>query len=649
MALSCSEVCLYQSKNLKVNESKKGSRRTTAGFKSPLTVTLRTKKLFCMGFTKKYEELWVGGSQFIDIIDVNHFKVDKSKTIDLRVLLSYCGLDIRPKIVQIVGADGRAWCLVKNSPYILEFCDQTYNCMSYLNLEEEMLLGKSVRQLLDFGGSDHAEYHATCDTLQRTGNTPTDVESSQSDSEEDYIAPSSWQSIPEDGSPCHDTKNFSPHFQNRKKLTYTRKSSSNPAQRQNDSTDTPPIPERKLPPTIPPKTVNASDIPDVPTVSEIPPLPERRNKTPSVQYRNKVPPVPQRNLIIHQSPENYDNVPPVPQRNQSFAPSPESYDNVPPVPQRNQSIAQSPESNDNIPPVPHRNQSIAQSPENYDNVPAVPQRNQSFAPSPESYDNVPAVPQRNQIIPQSPESNDNGPPVPQRNQIIAQSPESFDNVPPVPQRNQIIPQSPESNDNAPPIPQRHASLRPGASNVVDTSSYGINKIDTRASTLPHRFGSSSSERSSDSRPTSDPPKLPPKSSLSGKYSTDSELDKYNILVDSIVSVGNSVWVGRSNEDICVVDTRLSDDRGKVVAVLKNELTASSSKSQGTTTLLKTGKYVLASYSVTKRGTNGTEIALWDAFDVEDIERIDGHWRKILHIEKKLENDAKTVKMDIGNI
>ena len=632
MALSCSEVCLYQSKNLKINESKKGSRRTTAGFKSPLTVTLRTKKLFCMGFTKKYEELWVGGSQFIDIIDVNHFKVDKSKTIDLRVLLSYCGLDVRPKIVQIVGADGRVWCLVKNSPYVLEFCDQTYNCMSYLNLEDEMLLGKSVRQLLDFVEFDHAEYHATCDTLQRMGNTSTDLESSQSDSEEDYVAPSSWKSIPEDGSPCHDIINFSPHFQNRKKLTYTRKSSSNPAQQQNDSTDTPPVPERKLPPTIPQKTVNASDIPDVPAVrgiSDIPPLPERRNKTPSVQLRNKVPPVPQRNQILHQSPESYDNVPPVPQRNQSIAPSPESIDN--------------------IPPVPHRNQSLAWSPKSYENVPPVRQRNQNIAQSPESNDNIPPVPQRNQIIAQSPESIDNIPPVPQRNQIIAQSPESNDNIPPVPQRNQIIPQSPESNDNAPPIPQRHASLRPGASNVVDTSSYGINKIDTRASTLPHRFGSSSSERSSDSRPTSDPPKLPPKSSLSGKYSTDSELDKYNILVNSIVSVGNSVWVGRSNEDICVVDTRLSDDRGKVVAVLENKLTARSAASQETTTLLKTGKYVLASYSVTKRGTNGTEIALWDAFDVEDIERIDGHWRKILHIEKKLENDAKTVKMDIGNI
>ena len=592
MALSCSEVCLYQSKNLKVNESKKGSRRTTAGFKSPLIVTLRTKKLFCMGFTKKYEELWVGGSQFIDIIDVNHFKVDKSKTIDLRVLLSYCGLDIRPKIVQIVGADGRAWCLVKNSPYILEFCDQTYNCMSYLNFEDEMLLGKSVRQLLDFGEFDHAEYHATCDTLLRTGNTPTDLESSQSDSEEDYIAPSSWQSITEDGSPCRDIKKVSPNLQNRKKLTYTRKSSSNPAQQQNVSSDTPPAPERKLPPTIPPKTVNASDSPDIPTVrgiSDIPPLPERRNKTPSVQIRNKVPPIPQRNLIIHQSPENYDNVPPVPQRNQSIAQSPESYDNVPPVPQRNQSIA----------------------------------------PSPESYDNVP--------------------PVPQRNQSIAPSPESYDNVPPVPQRNQSIAQSPENYDNAPPIPQRHASLRPGASNVVDTSSYGIYKIGTRASTLPHRFGSSSSERSSDSRPTSDPPKLPPKSSLAGKYSTDSELDKYNILVNSIVSVGNSVWVGRSNEDICVVDTRLSDDRGKVAAVLENKLTARSAASQETTTLLKTGKYVLASYSVTRRGSNQTEIALWDALDVEDIERINGHWRKILHIEKKLENDAKTVKMDIGNI
>ena len=629
MALSCSEVCLYQSKNLKINEIKKGSRRTTAGYKSPLTVTLRTKKLLCMGFTKKYEELWVGGSQFIDIIDVNHFKVDKSKTIDLRVLLSYCGLDVRPKIVQIVGADGRAWCLVKNSPYILEFCDQTYNCMSYLYFEDEMILGKSVRQLLDFVEFDHAEYHATCDTLQRTGNTPTDLESSQSDSEEDYIAPSSWKSISEDRSPCHD---ISPHFQNRKKLTYTRKSSSNPAQQFNDSTDTPPVPERKLPPAIPPKTVNASDIPDVPAgrgISDIPPLPERRNKTPSVQIRNKVPPVPQRNQSFAQSPENYDNVPPVPQRNQIIAQSPESYDNIPPVPQRNQIIAQSPESYDNIPPVPQRNQIIAQ--------------------SPESYDNIPPVPQRNQIIAQSPESNDNIPPVPQRNQIIAQSPESNDNIPPIPQRNQIIPQSPESNDNAPPIPQRHSSLRPGASNVVDTSAYGINKIDTRASTLPHRFGSSSSERSSDSRPTSDPPKLPPKSSLSGKYSTDSELDKYNILVNSIVSVGNSVWVGRSNEDICVVDTRLSDDRGKVVAVLENKLTARSASSQETTTLLKTGKYVLASYSVTKRGTNGTEIALWNAFDVEDIERIDGHWRKILHIEKKLENDAKTVKMDIANI
>ena len=612
MALSCSEVCLYQSKNLKVNESKKGSRRTTAGFKSPLIVTLRTKKLFCMGFTKKYEELWVGGSQFIDIIDVNHFKVDKSKTIDLRVLLSYCGLDVRPKIVQIVGTDGRAWCLVKNSPYILEFCDQTYNCMSYLNLKDEMLLGKSVRQLLDFVGFDHAEYHATCDTLQRMVNTPTDLESSQSDSEEDYVAPSSWKSIPEDGSQCHDIKNFSPHFQNRKKLTYTRKSSSNPAQQLNDSTDTPPIPERKLPPAIPPKTVNASDIPDVPAVrgiSDIPPLPERRNKTPSVQIRNKVPPVPQ--------------------RNQSIAQSPESFDNVPPVPQRNQIIAQSRESNDNVPPV--------------------PQRNQSFAQSPESNENAPPVPQRNQIIPLSPESNDKSPTVQLRNQSLDWSPKSHENVPPVPRRNQIIPQSPESNDNAPPVPQWHASLRPGVSNVVDTSSYGINKIDTRASTLPHRFGSSSSERSSDSRPTSDPPKLPPKSSLSAKYSTDSELDKYNILVNSIVSVGNSVWVGRSNEDICVVDTRLSDDRGKVVAVLKNELTASSASSQETTTLLKTGKYVLASYSVTKRGTNGTEIALWNANDVEDIERIDGHWRKILHIEKKLENDAKTVNMDIGNI
>ena len=494
-------------------------------------VTLRSSKLFCMAFTKNSDELWVSGSNFIDIINVKAFKVDRSNTIDLRILINLCDLDVRPKVVQIVRGGDRVWCLLKQSPYILEFCEESYNCLSVLTCDEEILLRRVVRKSLDFDDVAHSEYHTTCPTLKRTGDT-SDSDSSVNGDEADHVTPLDHQ----DDSIYQELYKGMEISQTRRRLSNTRK---------------------RLPPHCTSPTYTNLHKTDAP------PIPER----------GKSPPVPMRNTCVPSILEEINNAPPIPARK----------GNTPPIPERSS----------------------------------------------------------------------NGPPIPERN----------NNGPPIPER----------KNDAPPIPKRASSLNPGKDTIVpgrinDPVRFpGIaEKVQIRASTLPNRAQSSGSERSSDSRPTSDPPKLPPKSPLSKQsvYSSESNLNKssesklnkssesilerFNIVVNSMVTVGTSLWVSRSNGDICVIDTRLSTagqvDNGKVVAVFENKLFKSRVSSKEEVKLTRAGKYVIGTYPVAGSDLNdlSVEIALWDTLDVDVIERIHSHWNRIIDIEKRIAGDTKNV-------
>ena len=225
-----------------------------------------------MAFTKEKEELWVSENHCIDVIDVKNFMVDTSKNINLRILNESCGIDTKLNVVQMVRSVGRVWCLLKNSPYILEFCENSYNCMSLLTCEKEMLYKENVRKLLEFDDSIHATYH----TLQRT------ELSSDSDDEGGYVGPMSASG---EANPFQDDCIYQdPDFdkvaedcKQKRRIAATRKALSTVDNSQNEA---PSVPERTAAPLIPRRTTVTSTSHPISQQSDAPPVPQRINRLP---------------------------------------------------------------------------------------------------------------------------------------------------------------------------------------------------------------------------------------------------------------------------------------------------------------------------------------------------------------------------------
>ena len=505
---------------------RRGTVRTVVGYKAPKIVTLRSRKLFCMVFTKDNQEIWVSQNHCLDVIDTKSFMVDKSKTISLRILLSEDQIqqigDISSgmNVVQMVRSPGRVWCLLKSSPFILEFCEETYNCLSVLKCDEEMLLNNNVRKVLDFDEATHGTYHQ----LQRSGDTP---DSSNSE-EEGYIPP--WTASAEGGVDDDNNDDDNDDNDGIYQEMYCGKTFEESGQRRRMTS----------------------------TRQALPRFKDSQEETPPVPLRRKAPPVPER-------PSSNISSPGVQARNSDTVPSlsEEKVAGAPPVPKRTTSKAE-------------------------------------------------PVPMRREVRP----------PVPSR---------TFprDTRPPP-----II-----DGDIPPPVPDR-------ASTLPKTHSSGSQK------------GLGSGGRHSSGPELSPKPLFNTKSQFgqeSKQFEHKSKLSKFSIIVSSIEGVGNSLWVGRSNGEVCVVDIRSPTagqlNCGKVVAVFENKLRRYSVLSDEIVKLMKAGKYVVATYSGTASDIveSQTEIALWDAVDVNDVERIQSYWTKINYIENKITEETKKVAVNLGTI
>ena len=497
---------------------RRGTVRTVVGYKAPKIVTLRSRKLFCMVFTKENQEIWASENHCIDVIDVKSFMVDKSKTISLRILLSedqiqqICDVNSGMNVVQMVRSPGRVWCLLKNSPFILEFCEDTYNCLSLLKCDEEMLFNHNVRKVLNFDEATHATYHQ----LQRTGDTS---DSADSD-EEDYIPP--WTASAEGG--IDDDEGIYQEM-------YNRRSGEEGGHRKRLTNTRQPLPGFK---------------------------------------------------------DLEDNVPAVPMRRKA---------------------------------------------------PAVPERPGSDVLNP-------TFPARNtdKVAPLLEESDADPPPVPKRTTSQA--------IEPVPMRREV----------RPPVPSRTFPRDTRPPPIIITGTNDPPPLPDRASTLP-KTHSSGLQKGPGRRPTSGP-ELPPKPSSNTKsqfgqeskeFEHKSKMSKFSIVVNSLEGVGNSLWVSRSNGEVCVIDIRLPTagqlNCGKVVAIFKNKLRKYPVLSDENVKLIKAGNYVVATYSGTASDIieSQTEIALWDALDVDDVERIQCYWTKINYIEKKISEETKKVEVHLGTI
>lgn len=576
IALSNAKICRYETETpTKPERARRGTVRTVVGFKDPKTITLRTRKLFCMVFTKDNGELWVSVNHYIDVIDVKSFMVDKSKTICLRMLLAAeeisqnHDVDFGLNVVQMVRSSGRVWCLLKDSPFILEFCEDSYNCLSLLKCDEEMLLNKDVRTVLNFDETTHTMYHQ----LQRMDSN---TSSSESD-EEEYVFPLSRSAEGTlDDSVYNDL--------------YFNKTGEESVQRRRSK-----LPRSPLTTSVSTKMILDDDS----IYKEL--------------YSPGVENVQRRRLT---------------NARQTFGEFKDSHENSPPVPLRNKSLSVHPSSpSTDGPPVPLRKTPETSPVSNNDStdVPPLPERQATGTPPLAVRSGAPPVPRRNTCeSPKVLERRNARPPVPSRKFLGSISREV--NI-------LLIP----DNDKPPPVPER-------------------------ASTLPNRLDSSSRSQNTSRRYSG--PELPPKSPLESKpqfnqepsgFMDKSKFNKFDIIVNSLESVGGSIWIGRSNGDVCVINTRLptagQSNCGKVVAIFENKLRQYTVSIDEKVKLVKAGKYVVATYSVTGMDSTAshTEIALWDAFDAEDVERIQSYWEKISCIEKKIADETKKVSVNLGTV
>lgn len=160
------------------------------------------------------------------------------------------------------------------------------------------------------------------------------------------------------------------------------------------------------------------------------------------------------------------------------------------------------------------------------------------------------------------------------------------------------------------------------------------------------------------KPHSEPPLIPPKgrtlqSHINGlsrkKIAKQKSLSLPNmpqhsghaIELTSILMVKNSLWVGRSCGDICIINTHrpvptVPDKFGKVLA----DMYSLNNRNQGGKTvqsvrLVKTGKHIASAYTLNDGIHAMVQIAFWDSYGVEDVERVEGYWEHILAAEKLL--------------
>lgn len=117
---------------------------------------------------------------------------------------------------------------------------------------------------------------------------------------------------------------------------------------------------------------------------------------------------------------------------------------------------------------------------------------------------------------------------------------------------------------------------------------------------------------------------------------------HDIELTSVLIVKNSLWVGRSCGDICIVNTHrppmsTAPNRfGKVLA----DMYSLNNRNQGGKTvesvrLVKTGKHIASAYTLNDGIHATVQIAFWDSYGVEDVERVEGYLEHILAAEKLL--------------
>jgi hypothetical protein len=115
---------------------------------------------------------------------------------------------------------------------------------------------------------------------------------------------------------------------------------------------------------------------------------------------------------------------------------------------------------------------------------------------------------------------------------------------------------------------------------------------------------------------------------------------FEIDITSILIVKDSLWVGRSCGDICIVSIDRSNPDlvgySKVVADMYdlNSKFRAGKTIQGVQ-LVKTGDNIAAAYKLSDGMESEVQIAFWDSYGVQDVRRVDKYWGNILAIEKDL--------------
>lgn len=195
----------------------------------------------------------------------------------------------------------------------------------------------------------------------------------------------------------------------------------------------------------------------------------------------------------------------------------------------------------------------------------------------------------------------------------------------------VPPRPPRPTTDDPPRPPRPTTYIQGTSSLRPSDHRRVQPVPPHSNT--HNF-----------------PRRPekPKAAKQTSYSLPNMPTNKGYLIEltSILIVNNSLWVGRRSGDICIINIQRSDtgelDRfGKVVADMYDMNSRKrEGKSVESVRLIKTGKHIASAYTLNAGSESEVQIAFWDSYGVEDVERVGKYWDHILAVEKDLLHESK---------
>lgn len=223
-------------------------------------------------------------------------------------------------------------------------------------------------------------------------------------------------------------------------------------------------------------------------------------------------------------------------------------------------------------------------------------------------------------------------------------------------------ESMESFDNPPSVPLRTKASRKACRVLGIQYEDNVTKSCVETQVVPPRPPRPKTDSVRDQKQDKPPP-IPPKGNTVHQYNKNKGICKkssfslpnmpkhsgYIIELTSILIVNDSLWIARSCGDICIVNIHRArpgtvDRFGKCVASMCDLNMKQKKINLQDLQLVKTGKHVASAYYVNNGNEPGeVEIAFWESYGIEEVDRIENYWGHILAIEKELFQESKGSK------